>query len=677
LVFQSLQQLSGEVEEINEPNQKLAAWKSLRAKVDEAADLVRTYALSQNEDELDRFEDLRIELPLYIDSLRQQLPDSLRFYTDSLESLSQARLDILTLLSSAPEPEEEGNILDEAVNTINRIQQDSKLLAETTVTRINIVPPTVQKRDSALPKNRKNKRNGSSFQNPSDTSSPVTQNITKITYTPEAQRDAEIYSSLNYLRWREKFAEKIRNEGRLELLLRNQEIEQRISEISDKFEEQELRQSARLIKSATSFAEKRSRRIAEALAGAGIILILFFTLLIHRDSRRASRLRDATERARDKAEELAQAREQFVANMSHEVRTPLNVISGFTGSLLRSPLNTEQQKQVQSVNRASQYLIALINDTLDYSKMNAGKLELDNYPFSTAELFNDIQSAFEGEAANRNIGLRIVTDATVPAELTGDPMRLRQVLFNLVANAIKFTATGEVSVLCKAETEDNQKVRLIIDVKDTGIGIPADKLSTIFDAFSQADNSITRRFGGTGLGLTISRLLIERMHGTLQVSSEPGKGSTFTVSIPDMPVSQQTVEAVPESDYTTLGGMTVLICDDEELNRIVAQQMLEHYSIIVTEAENGDDAIEQQKKLPAHIILMDVQMPGRSGIETTQLIRATPEIADAIIIAVTGNALDEEKQRCLNAGMNAYLIKPYTEQQLLDLLVKHDPRLKS
>jgi signal transduction histidine kinase/ActR/RegA family two-component response regulator len=677
LVFRSLQQLSGEVEVINEPNRKLAAWKSLRAKVNEAADLVRTYALSQNEDELDRFEDLRIELPLHIDTLRQQLPDSLRFFTDSLESLSEARLDILALLASAPVQEVEGNVLDEAVSTINRIQQDSRLLAETTVTRVNIVPATVPKKDTVITKSKKNKRSGSSFQNPADTSAPITQNITKITYTPEAQRDAEIYSSLNHLRWREKFAEKIRNDGRLELLLRNQEIEQRIADISDLFEAQELRHSANLIKSATSFAEKRSRRIAEALAGAGIILILFFTLLIHRDSRRASKLRLETERARDNAEELAQAREQFVANMSHEVRTPLNVISGFTGSLLRSSLNTEQQKQVQSVNRASQYLIALINDTLDYSKMNAGKLELDNYPFSTAELFNDIQSAFEGEAANRAIGLRIVTDTSVPAQLIGDPMRLRQVLFNLVANAVKFTATGEVSVLCKAETESNEKVRLLIDVKDTGIGIPAEKLNTIFDAFSQADNSITRRFGGTGLGLTISRLLIERMNGTLKVSSIPGQGSTFTVSIPGMVIAQsQPAAAVSETNYTALNGMQVLVCDDEELNRIVAQQLLEHYGITVTEAGNGDEAIEKQKETPAHIILMDVQMPGRSGIETTLQIRSTPEIADTIIIAVTGNALNEEKQRCIDAGMNAYLVKPYTEQQLLDLLIEHDPRKK-
>jgi signal transduction histidine kinase/CheY-like chemotaxis protein len=677
-VFRSLQQLSGEVEVINEPNRKLAAWKSLRAKVNEAADLVRTYALSQNEDELDRFEDLRIELPLHIDTLRQQLPDSLRFYTDSLESLAQARLDILALLASAPVQEEEGNVLDEAVSTINRIQQDSRLLAETTVTRINIVPPTVPKKDSLPVKGKKNKRSGSSFQNPADTASPITQNITKITYTPAAQRDAEIFSSLDHLRWREKFAEKIRNEGRLELLLRNQEIEQRIAEISDKFEAQELRHSANLIKSATSFAERRSRRIAEALGGAGIILILFFTLLIHRDSRRAAKLRLETERARDNAEELAQAREQFVANMSHEVRTPLNVISGFTGSLLRSPLNADQQKQVQSVNRASQYLIALINDTLDYSKMNAGKLELDNFPFSTAELFSDIQSAFEGEAANRAIGLRIETDASVPAQLSGDPMRLRQVLFNLVANAIKFTATGEVSVSCRTAAADHEKVTLIIDVKDTGIGIPPDKLNTIFDAFSQADNSITRRFGGTGLGLTISRLLIERMNGTLEVSSEPGKGSTFTVRIPEMSVVQSTaVTTVVKSDYTALNGMRVLVCDDEELNRIVAGQLLEHYGISVTEAENGDEAIEQQKNSPAHIILMDVQMPGRSGIETTQQIRSIPEISSAIIIAVTGNALNEEKQRCLDAGMNAYLVKPYTEQQLLDLLLEHDPRLKS
>lgn len=683
LVFRSLQQLSGEVAVINEPNRKLAEWKALRAKVNEAADLVRRYALSGNEEELDRFEDLRIDLPLHIDSLRQQLPDSLRHYTDSLEALSNERLDILSLLSSAPEAEAEGSVLDEAVNELNRIQQDSRLLAETTVTRINLkpLPANTVKKDSVAAAAKKKRRRNESVALSDDTTTietPVTQSITKITYTPQAQRDAEIYSSLNRLRWREKFAEKIRNEGRLELLLKNQEIEQRIADLSEAFEAHELRQSAALIQSATAFAEKRARRIAEALAVAGLILILFFTLLIHRDSRRSVRLRLQTERARDNAEELAQAREQFVANMSHEVRTPLNVISGFTGALMRSPLNSEQLKQVQSVNRASQYLIALINDTLDYSKMNAGKFELDHYPFSTAELFSDIESAFEGEAQTRGIGLRVSVDEQVPAYLTGDPMRLRQILFNLVANAIKFTAKGEVAVRAEITRTDQQHVSLEIKVSDTGIGIPADKLNSIFEAFSQADSSITRRFGGTGLGLTISRLLTERMSGTLSVSSEPGKGSVFTVTLPHMELAKdQHVKADMPKDYSALNGLNVLVCDDEELNRIVAQQLLGHYGIEVSEAGSGSEAIEQLARQTTHIVLMDVQMPGQSGIDTVQQIRKTAGIETSIVIAVTGNALPEEKQRCMDAGMNAYLAKPYTEEQLLDLLVQLDPRKSS
>lgn len=682
LVFRSLQQLSGEVAIINEPNRKLAQWKALRAKVNEAADMVRRYALSGNEEELDRFEDLRIDLPLHIDSLRQQLPDSLRHYTDTLEVLAGERLQILSLLSSAPEAEAEGSVLDEAVTELNRIQQDSRLMAETTVTRINIKPQlnTWQKKDSAAAQTKpaKKRRRNESVALPETTDSveaPVTQSITKITYTPQAQRDAEIYSSLNRLRWREKFAEKIRNEGRLELLLQNQEVEQRMADLSENFEAHELRQSALLIQSATAFAEKRAQRIAQALAVAGFILILFFTLLIHRDSRRSIRLRMQTERARDNAEELAQAREQFVANMSHEVRTPLNVISGFTGALMRSPLNSEQLKQVQSVNRASQYLIALINDTLDYSKMNAGKLELDNFPFSTAELFSDIQSAFEGEAQNRGIGLRCVADSSVPAFLTGDPMRLRQILFNLVANAIKFTATGEVSITAKATPVNDTAVDVVIEVADTGIGIPPEKLNSIFEAFSQADSSITRRFGGTGLGLTISRLLTERMNGTLSVSSEQGKGSVFTVSIPGMALAKdQIAQTEAPKEYSTLNGLKVLVCDDEELNRIVAQQLLEHYGIEVSEAANGNEAIDALGQHEIHIVLMDVQMPGQSGIDTVQQIRQTPGIENSIVVAVTGNALPEEKQRCMDAGMNAYLAKPYTEEQLLDLLVQLDPR---
>jgi signal transduction histidine kinase/ActR/RegA family two-component response regulator/CHASE3 domain sensor protein len=681
LVFGSLRQLSGEVSIINEPNQKLAKWNELRRGVNEASDLIRTYSLSRNENQLDRFEDLRIELEIKIDSFRQHVSDSSKFFVDSLKLIAAQQLDILTLLASAPKRENKTEALDEALSAIDSLQSGYKALkAETTYTYVrkpvirennNLVDELSADSSSAgwFERRKKKKENdGKSVVN-QDTVTEL-ETVANIRYSSNATRDTAIRSSLEYIRRREQFAEEIRNKGQLELLKNSQQLDRRMVDISDQFELSELRRSAHLIESATLHTEQRTRRLVEWLAYAGVVLILIFSSLIYRDTFRARRLREETERAKLAAENLAQAKEDFVANVSHEVRTPLNVINGFSTLLLKTELDEEQEQHAKAINRASDYLVALINDILDYAKIGAGRFELENYPFNIRELLNDVKTAFDVDAKNRGNTLICAIDSDVPALLIGDPMRLRQILFNLVGNALKFTANGEVSIHAHATRTDSNSTRMIISVRDTGIGIPSEKLQHIFEAFGQADSSITRKFGGTGLGLTISRFIVQQMHGNIQVTSEPGKGSSFTVTLP-FSIGKETLNLNPtpaSAEKKILHGKEILICDDEELNRLVARQLLEDYGIIVHEAASGVEAIDLLHQHAVDLVMMDLQMPGQSGIETLKIIRSDHQLQHTLVIAVTGNALPEERERSMNSGMDGYLVKPYTETELIQSL---------
>lgn len=681
-VFGSLRQLSGEVATINEPNQKLAAWKQLRGQINQAADLIREYALSRNENQLDRFEDLRIELQVGIDSLHQQLSDSTKAFTDSLQVIAEQQLDILTLLASAPKRENKTEVLDEALSTIDSLQSGFvPLKAETTYTYVRkpvkekIAETDESEMDSSSlswrERRKKRKENSNSAIADADTSTQL-EAIANISYKNNTIRDTAIRNSLDYIRRREQFVEKIRNKGQLELLKNSQQLDRRMADLSDQFELSELRRSAHLIEVATLHTEQRTKRVVEWLAYAGIVLILIFSLLIFRDTFRARRLREETERAKYAAETLAQAKEDFVANVSHEVRTPLNVINGFSTLLLKTDLDQEQQQQAKAINRASSYLVALINDILDYAKISAGRFELEHYTFAIHELFDDVKTAFEAEAQNRGNQLYCDIKADVPSQLTGDPMRLRQILFNLVGNALKFTANGEVHITVDARQENQNRTLLIIVVRDTGIGIAPEKLKTIFEAFGQADSSITRRFGGTGLGLTISRFIVQQMKGSIHVASEPGKGSAFTVQVPLTIPSYTAITPLitPSYEKDFLRNKQLLICDDEELNRLVARQLLEDYGAQVREASNGKEAIQLLHEAPADLVMMDLQMPGQSGLETLLLIRADQTLKHTRVIAVTGNALAEERERCLASGMDGYLVKPYTEEDLIKTLVE-------
>ena len=368
--------------------------------------------------------------------------------------------------------------------------------------------------------------------------------------------------------------------------------------------------------------------------------------------------------AKTVAETANKAKSEFLATMSHEIRTPMNAIMGFTELLLSEESDSDKKEKLQIISESAQNLLQLINDILDFSKIEAGKIELEKSPFSMKVLLNQAYSLFIFTAKEKRLDLVLDMEKSMPEYALGDELRIQQIMINLLGNAIKFTHSGWIRIQA-----GYQNGHFFLRVKDSGVGIPKESINHIFESFRQADSSTVRKYGGTGLGLAISSSLVKLMGGYIDVVSEPGKGSCFSIHLPLEVLNPETIESPGriEREIQPLlakKNIRILVVEDNAFNLKIVKAMLKSMNIAHGSAENGAIAMTMLETKTYDLVLLDMHMPVMDGMETITAIRNTPELKDTIVIALTANAIVGDREKYIKAGCNDYLSKPLKREIL-------------
>ncbi|MFY9307931.1 MAG: ATP-binding protein [Bacteroidia bacterium] len=459
-----------------------------------------------------------------------------------------------------------------------------------------------------------------------------------------------------------------RKHDEFNLMLKDKEIMEKIHYWVGRMEASELAGIAQKIRESQELGRETKVHIT-IFCFAAIVMLLLASILIAAYIKNNNAYRLELQKAKSDAENLAKAEEQFLANMSHEIRTPMNAIIGFTDLILKTELKQEQKQYVNAVKTSGENLLVIINDILDFSKIQAGKFTFEKIDFSLSKQLKSLVELMLPKSTEKGIAIATRIQKDIPDGLVGDPTRLNQIFINLLGNAIKFTHEGEILVTAEAIAEDETTVDIRFSVCDTGIGISPDKLSVIFDGFTQASSETNRKYGGTGLGLSIAKQLVELQGGSIDVKSTLGKGSVFSFNIPFhkslKPESNALTEYTDVEDKL-LKGIKVLLVEDNPLNQMLAKKVLSDWEWFVDTAENGVMAVEKVKQKDYDLILMDIQMPEMDGYEATRLIRRMQNDIkkDVPIVAMTAHALPGELEKCISAGMNDYISKPFSKKVL-------------
>ncbi|RDV12556.1 response regulator [Pontibacter diazotrophicus] len=700
LTYTSFTKLLNSVDVLSRPNNKLAEMQYTLATISTAESSIRAYTLTTKEEHFKAYLS-------HLDTIQSQI-DSLQFLmrhnpqelaqVDSIASLLQAKQESLERYVALKKEQQSHDYSVKAMRQIASTVEEQPLATtikqHTTTTisdRISSIPEDTlsMQQEEEEPKEEKRGFLNKIFskkekEEPKPTPPPkvivpqlnVTQEIkidTNATATPVAPL-AKVRRILHNVQRESDQKKELLLAKELALLQQDKYIMDQVRNMMYKMEYNEQQRMLQNSLQARTVATETSM-VLLLIGVFGLIAGIAFIIFILRDLTRSNNYKTKLIKAQKEAVQLARAKEAFVANMSHEMRTPLNVILGFSQQLRHTPLLPQQEEHLQAVNGAGEHLLHIVNDVLDLSKIEAGKLHINRTAFSLKQLLKEVEQAFALKASTKRVHFIFRTDETIPDTLQGDALHLKQVLFNLVDNAIKFTHQGQVLVSVRLKSIRRTRVVLSIAVADTGIGIQEERIQHVFGEFNQADNSILRKYGGTGLGLSISKKLVEMLGGTLSVHSTSGKGTTFTFVLPlqvsnaVLPVAPASVAAQP----TTFQGFSALVIDDDAYSRKLCELILSRWGMQVHLANDGHEAMAQVQQHKFDVVLTDIQLPGMSGKTVARNIRRHDK--EVPILALTANILSNDDDFFKNSAITDHLLKPFTEQDLHQKLIKALPVL--
>lgn len=632
----------------SQPDEKLKTLETILDGLTSAENSVRAFTITQDATYLNPYYNTISDIDLKVEKLQAlSLGDSVQLkQIDTIEALIEKKFVILNNLIAVKNDDRIRAVLEKVKKNIALAEEKEQTV------------PKMERKELGLFEKIFKKEEEVKTVDPDNTPKLDAEEIREA--VTEIEKEEKITSHRHAIRELAYF-----NEDRV--------VTMRLRELLEEMEEKELVLSR---KRAAEASENTAQTIAiiQIICIAAFILLLLLIYVLFIDITRSNIYRKNLQLAKDKAEKLALAKEEFLSNMSHEIRTPLNSIIGFTEQLDQTTMDRGQKGFLNVIKNSSEHLLVLINDILDYAKIETGKLSLERIPFRPEEVVRETHESLFYKATEKGVAFQYTMADNIPDVLVGDPVRLKQILLNLINNAIKFTEAGKVEVKGSAEVIDRENVRVIISVIDTGIGIPEEKSRDIFRSFDQLDNSVTRKYGGTGLGLAITKKLVEMQQGKIEVSSQVNQGTTISFSIPYKVgrATQLKRSRTKPLNLHALKGLNILVVDDEEYNLLLVKSILEKLKVNTATARSGKEAISCLQSKRFDMVLMDIQMPEMSGIETTRYIREHFKNGKASvpIIALTAGVAKDEAEMCHRAGMDEIILKPFKEYELYHKIIK-------
>ena len=697
--LQNFNKLLGSVETLSSPENSAEELQDIINIMHDADGNMRSFIMTNDYTALEYYMEEMEQISIELENLKQDQAFAQSEKTlDSLGEYFQDKADLMYSLVIFKQSSEYEKLNNKAMQKISSVAEandiPNKINTEISKAEPEIKQPAVSKPEEDLKKDKKDRKKDEGFltnlfsgKNKKDKKTTNNTNIVILsdTTTSGATKSAFDYQiaenpSLNMEDVR-KILKEIDDEQKkyntqltvkeLEILASDKIIINKINEVIERIRVDQINNSEALLASASENAKKSSTTML-IIGSAALFFGLIFMGVILIDIQRSNRYKLQLIEARNKAEYLAKAKEEFLANMSHEIRTPLNAIIGFSEQLENSPLQASQRKFIRAVSNAGSHLLNTVNDILDLSKIEAGKLAIDEQPFLMKDVIEEIASILEIKAEEKGLALNTFIFEHADEFIVGDPFRVKQILYNITGNAIKFTEHGSIEIKCEGIKKKNV-IDYAISITDTGIGIAPDKVAGIFESFEQAENSTSRKYGGTGLGLSISKKIAELLKGSIKVNSEVGKGSTFIISLPMRIASVKEKESIAGEvvGKADLHGLEILIVDDEPFNLLLAEIIIIKHGAHISVANNGKEALEKIDLQSFDIVLADLHMPEVDGYMLANKIRE--RYLQVPLIALTANVMQNDLEKIKMSGFNDILLKPYKERELLNMIAKYAP----